>query len=260
MTFYFPFHLVSVSPWPVLMSFSVMSMMINLLMMLNESNFIMVLLNFLLMLLLMFQWWRDVIREGAYQGSHLICITAGLQCGMVMFILSEVMFFFSFFWGFFHLILSPSVEMGNQCPPMMGEAFNPYNIPLLNTVILLSSGVTITLCHHAFLSNKFKVSLLMIIMTLSLGVIFTSFQFFEYKESGFTISDSMYGSIFFLSTGFHGLHVLIGSIFIYINTVRMKNKEISSFHHFGFEACLWYWHFVDVVWLFLYIFVYWLIY
>lgn len=260
MIFYFPFHLVRVSPWPLLISFRVILIIVRVLIIFNEYNFIILFIRYILILILIYQWWRDVIREGTYQGSHSTNVLKGFQFGIFLFILSELIFFVSFFWTYFHFILSPGVELGNICPPLMIESFNPYNIPLLNTVILLTSGVTITLCHHRFLNNKFNLSILIIIITLFLGVIFTFFQLIEYGESVFTITDSIYGSIFFLATGFHGLHVLIGSRFIFIIIIRLKNKQISYFHHFGFEACLWYWHFVDVVWLFLYIFIYWLIY
>nr|WCB99534.1 cytochrome c oxidase subunit 3 [Meteorus sp. 2 XHS-2023a] len=260
MIFFFSFHLVSVSPWPLLMSMMVVLLMLSLLMYLNENNFYMLMMMLILMLMIMYQWWRDVIRESTYQGFHSIDVLKGLRLGMFLFILSELMFFLSFFWTYFHLLLSPSIEVGMMCPSFMISLFNPYNIPLLNTVILLSSGVSITFCHHSLLKNKFLMSVMSLLLTLFLGMIFSMFQLIEYKESYFTITDSMYGSIFFLATGFHGLHVLIGSLFIMVMFFRMLFKQFSKYHHFGFEACSWYWHFVDVVWLFLYLFMYWLIY
>nr|YP_009512903.1 cytochrome c oxidase subunit III [Zele chlorophthalmus]AXK15295.1 cytochrome c oxidase subunit 3 [Zele chlorophthalmus] len=260
MNFFSPFHYVTISPWPLMMALSLSILMLNSLMFINEMNFMPMMLSMILILLIMYQWWRDVIRESTYQGMHTITVVTGLKFGMLMFITSELMFFLSFFWTFFHLMLSPSIEVGSLCPPFMILTFNPFNIPLLNTLILLSSGVTITLCHHLILQNKLKSSLLMIKLTLLLGMVFSMLQLLEYKDSFFTINDSMYGSIFFITTGFHGLHVLIGSTFILVTMIRLKTPHFTSFHHFGFEGCSWYWHFVDVIWLFLYIFMYWMIY
>lgn len=222
----------------------------------NNFNYNIFLYGNLLLILCLLQWWRDVIREGTYQGFHTKIVVKGLKLRILLFITSEVFFFISIFWCYFHIFLSPGVEIGSLWPPKNINVFNPYRIPLLNTIILLSSGVSITWCHYSLL-NRYKLErLVSLLITILLGIIFTIFQYMEYKEASFSISDSVYGSIFFISTGFHGLHVLIGTLFLIVNLIRIYFNNYSSIHHFGFEAAAWYWHFVDVVWLFLYLLVY----
>nr|ACY09453.1 cytochrome c oxidase subunit III [Macrocentrus camphoraphilus] len=260
MNFYFPFHLVSMSPWPLMMSLNLLLFFLMVLKFFFEFNNIMLIIVLINLLLIMYQWWRDVIRESTFQGDHSNKVYSMLRLGMFMFILSEIMFFLSFFWCYFHMYLSPSLEIGLNWPPMIINVFNPYNIPLLNTILLLSSGVTITWCHFSIL-NKFKLdAFFSIFLTLFLGILFTFYQYKEYKESYFCINDSVYGSIFFMSTGFHGMHVLIGTLFIMICFYRLMKNQFSLIHHLGFEMSSWYWHFVDIVWLFLYLFVYWICY
>lgn len=204
----------------------------------------------------MFQWWRDVIYESTYQGFHTNKVINGLKIRIVIFIISEFFFFIRIFWCYFHIFLSPRIEIGNLWPPKNIQIFNPYRIPLFNTVILLSSGFSVTWCHYSLINGlKFK-RFFSLFITIILGLIFIIFQFIEYKEAKFNISDSVFGSIFFLSTGFHGLHVLIGTLFLIVTLIRIIKNNFSIFHHFGFEAASWYWHFVDVVWLFLYLLVY----
>ena len=165
--------------------------------------------------------------------------------------------FFSFFWAFFHRSLSPSVEIGSLWPPQGIKAFNPFQIPLLNTAILLGSGVTVTWAHHAIIENNYTQGVQALALTVFLGVYFTSLQALEYWEASFSIADAVYGSTFFVATGFHGLHVIIGTIFLLVCLVRQYFNHFSLNHHFGFEAAAWYWHFVDVVWLFLFVTIYW---
>nr|UVN15314.1 cytochrome oxidase subunit 3 [Nasonia oneida] len=251
-----PFHLVTLSPWPLMLSFNLLMMMISLMNWFNNFNTLMLVFSSLLLVLCVFQWWRDVIRESTFQGFHTKKVIMGLKIGMLLFIASEVLFFFSIFWCYFHMFLSPSIEIGSIWPPKNIITFNPYNIPLLNTIILLSSGVTITWCHYSILFKLKKISFISLMLTIFLGIIFTIYQYKEYNEANFTISDSVYGSIFFMSTGFHGLHVIIGTLFLMVNLLRIYQNNYSSIHHFGFEAAAWYWHFVDVVWLFLYLLIY----
>jgi cytochrome c oxidase subunit 3 len=170
---------------------------------------------------------------------------------------SEVLFFFRFFWAFFHRRLSPTIEIGIQWPPIGISPFNPFQVPLLNTIILLSSGFTVTWAHHAIIENNFSQAWQRLTLTVILGVYFTILQGIEYWEARFSISDSVYGSTFFLATGFHGIHVIIGTTFLAVCLIRLNIKHFSINHHFGFEAAAWYWHFVDVVWLFLFITIYW---
>nr|ASM41827.1 cytochrome c oxidase subunit III [Olenecamptus subobliteratus] len=252
-----PFHLVDVSPWPLLGALGAFTTMVGLIKWFHLFNHDLLLLGFLIMLLVMYQWWRDITREGTYQGLHTYQVTMGLRWGMILFITSEIFFFISFFWGFFHSSLSPSIELGMIWPPKGIQTFNPLEIPLLNTLILLTSGLTVTWAHHGLMENNYTQGLQGLILTVTLGIYFTILQAYEYIEAPFTIADSVYGSSFFMATGFHGLHVIIGSTFLLVCLIRHYLNHFSSIHHFGFEAAAWYWHFVDVVWLFLYISIYW---
>nr|AML25987.1 cytochrome c oxidase subunit III [Staphylinidae sp. BMNH 1274232] len=252
-----PYHLVDVSPWPLLGALSAMISMIGIIKWFHMFNNNLFLLGSLIMIMIMYQWWRDVTREGTYQGLHTYSVTIGLRWGMILFIISEVFFFISFFWGFFHSSLSPSIELGMQWPPIGIETFNPMQIPLLNTLILLTSGITVTWAHHSLMENNFNQTTQSLILTVMLGIYFSILQGYEYIEASFTISDAVYGSSFFMATGFHGIHVIIGTTFLLTCLIRHINNHFSSIHHFGFEAAAWYWHFVDVVWLFLYISIYW---
>nr|AHA52564.1 cytochrome c oxidase subunit III [Pselaphanus sp. QL-2013] len=258
MQFFHPFHLVTMSPWPLLMSLSLMNLFMGFIEYMMELKLNLLIFAMILSILILIQWWRDVIRESTLQGFHLIKVINGMQFGMLLFIIFEVMFFISFFWTFFHMFLCPSIEIGMKFPSNNIIKFNPFNIPFLNTIILLSSGIFITWSHFSILNKNKKMTMISIIFTIFLGMVFSMFQVFEYFESYFTINDSSYGSIFFLMTGFHGIHVIIGTIFIFISSYRIYLNHYSMNHHFGFESASWYWHFVDVVWLFLYLFIYWL--
>nr|YP_009342998.1 cytochrome c oxidase subunit 3 [Austropotamobius torrentium]APS87212.1 cytochrome c oxidase subunit 3 [Austropotamobius torrentium] len=254
---YHAYHLVDVSPWPLTGSISAMMLTTGLIKWFHQFSADLLYLSFVGVILTMVQWWRDVVREGTYQGIHTGVVIKGLRWGMILFIVSEVLFFFSFFWAFFHSSLSPVVEVGAYWPPTGIQPFNPFGVPLLNTTILLSSGATVTWAHHAILNSNHLEALQSLMMTVVLGFYFTGLQAYEYIEASFSIADSIYGSTFFVATGFHGLHVVIGSSFLLVCLYRLYKCHFSSYHHFGFEAAAWYWHFVDVVWLFLYVFIYW---
>nr|YP_010610894.1 cytochrome c oxidase subunit III [Podulmorinus opacus]WAP91715.1 cytochrome c oxidase subunit III [Podulmorinus opacus] len=252
-----PFHLVDKSPWPLTSSMGLMTMTSGTILWFNKLNPILMFIGITIIIMTMLQWWRDVIRESTFQGMHTKKVMVSMKWGMIMFILSEVMFFSSFFWAFFHSSLSPSVEIGLQWPPNGIKTFNPMSIPMLNTMILLSSGISMTWAHNSILTKNFSQSMKSMIITVLLGLYFTSLQLYEYIEAPFSIADSVYGATFFMSTGFHGLHVMIGTIFIIIVMLRTNKLHFSTNHHIGFESSAWYWHFVDVVWLFLYIMIYW---
>lgn len=252
-----PFHLVTPSPWPLLTSINLIIILIGSIKWFHIFNSNLIILRFITLNLRIFQWWRDIIRERTYQGFHSIKVSKLIRIGIILFITSEVFFFISFFWAFFHIALSPRIEIGRTWPPLLINRFNPYNIPLLNTIILLSSGIRITWRHYRILNKKFKERLISLNITIILGLYFSFLQYIEYNEASFRISDSVYGSTFYIITGFHGLHVIIGTIFIIITILRLKNLHFSPHHHFGFEARSWYWHFVDVIWLFVYISIYW---
>lgn len=254
--FFHPFHLVTVSPWPILTSLRVINNLLITINWFNKINYIYV-ITIPCTLICTYQWWRDVVRESTFQGFHTLIVYRGLRIGIILFITSEILFFFSFFWAFYHSSLSPSIEIGQSWPPLGIMPFNPYDIPLINTIILISSGISITWCHHSIICKKFCERKWSLWTTILLGLYFTGLQGFEYFESSFSISDSIYGSTFFIATGFHGLHVIIGTSFLFVCLLRIHYLHFSPYHHFGFEAAAWYWHFVDVVWLFLYISIYW---
>nr|YP_009499372.1 cytochrome c oxidase subunit III [Andraca olivacea]AWT58364.1 cytochrome c oxidase subunit III [Andraca olivacea] len=257
MNFNHPYHLVDYSPWPLTGAIGVLTLVTGMIKWFHNFNTNLLILGYIITLLTMYQWWRDISREGTYQGKHTILVTKGLQWGMVLFIVSEIFFFISFFWAFFHSSLSPNIEIGAIWPPLNIIPFNPFQIPLLNTIILLSSGVTVTWAHHSLMENNHSETNKSLFITICLGMYFTILQAYEYLEASFSIADSIYGSTFFMATGFHGLHVIIGTFFLLICLLRHLNNHFSKNHHFGFEAAAWYWHFVDVVWLFLYISIYW---
>nr|YP_003734733.1 cytochrome c oxidase subunit III [Eupolyphaga sinensis]ACO07082.1 cytochrome c oxidase subunit III [Eupolyphaga sinensis]QYH44915.1 cytochrome c oxidase subunit 3 [Eupolyphaga sinensis] len=252
-----PFHLVDKSPWPITGALGALTMLMGMIKWFHMYNQELMLIGMMIMILTMIQWWRDITREGTYQGLHTKMVMKGLRWGMILFIISEILFFISFFWAFFHSSLSPTIDIGSTWPPTGINPFNPLQIPLLNTAILLASGVTVTWAHHGLLENNHKQTFQGLLITIILGLYFTLLQAYEYVEASFTIADSIYGSTFFVATGFHGLHVIIGTTFLLMCFLRHLVMHFSSNHHFGFEAAAWYWHFVDVVWLFLYTSIYW---
>nr|YP_010865999.1 cytochrome c oxidase subunit III [Panorpa curva]WGT92285.1 cytochrome c oxidase subunit 3 [Panorpa curva] len=252
-----PFHLVDYSPWPLTGALGAMITVSGMVKWFHQFNPDLLFLGLIITLLTMYQWWRDISREGTFQGLHTLVVTLGLRWGMILFIISEVFFFISFFWAFFHSSLSPAIELGAIWPPIGIYAFNPFQIPLLNTAILLSSGMTVTWAHHGLMEGNHSQAFQGLLLTVILGIYFSILQGYEYVEASFTISDSVYGSTFFMATGFHGLHVIIGTTFLLVCLIRHMYYHFSNNHHFGFEAAAWYWHFVDVVWLFLYISIYW---
>nr|YP_010350311.1 cytochrome c oxidase subunit III [Ixodes australiensis]UOK09740.1 cytochrome c oxidase subunit 3 [Ixodes australiensis] len=259
MTFH-PFHMVDKSPWPFTSCVSTLTLMTSMIMMMHYNFTKMTFIAILVILMTMYQWWRDISREASLQGNHTSIVIWGLKLGMILFIISEVFFFISFFWTFFHSSLSPNIEIGSMWPPTNITPFNPFEIPLLNTTILISSGISISWSHHSLINKNYYETMNALMITIMLGLIFTILQSWEYFQAQFSISDSIFGSTFFITTGFHGLHVIIGTTFLIITFIRIKNNQLSSSHHFGFEAAAWYWHFVDVVWLFLFTFMYWWIY
>jgi len=256
---YHPWHLVDPSPWPYVGSFGCLGLTVGTAMWFHSYAFgdIIMFTGVSIIILTMIVWWRDVIREASFEGHHTLVVQRGLKQGMLLFILSEVCFFFSFFWAFFHSSLGPTIDVGGVWPPIGIVPISAFDVPLLNTALLLTSGATITWSHYGLISGDRYNTILSLFLTVALGVVFTSLQAMEYYESPFTISDSAYGSTFFLATGFHGIHVLIGTAFLIVCFFRILNHHFTKHHHNGFEAAIWYWHFVDVVWVFLFISIYW---
>nr|YP_006234143.1 cytochrome c oxidase subunit 3 [Neoporphyra haitanensis]AFH57654.1 cytochrome c oxidase subunit 3 [Neoporphyra haitanensis]QYA17614.1 cytochrome c oxidase subunit 3 [Porphyra crispata] len=254
-----PFHLVDPSPWPVTAAIAAFSCALGGVMYMHAYNNggYLLLSGFLLLLFTMFSWWRDVTREATFSGHHTGAVQKGLRYGVLLFIVSEVLFFFAFFWAFFHSSLAPSIDIGSMWPPKGIIVFSPWEVPFLNTIILLLSGCSVTWAHHSIVAGYRKQATISLVITIILATIFTGFQGFEYSVANFTLSDGVYGSTFYMATGFHGFHVFIGTIFLSICLGRLLKSHLTQQHHFGFEAAAWYWHFVDVVWLFLFISIYW---
>jgi cytochrome c oxidase subunit 3 len=252
------FHLVAPSPWPILTAHSTFAFMTATVAFmhgyLNSTFFAFT--GLVTLVVCMSFWFRDVVREATFEGQHTARVQLGLRLGMILFIISEVMFFFAFFWAFFHSSLSPAIQIGAVWPPKGIETLNAFDVPFLNTVILLSSGATATFAHHSILAGNRADTIYGLIATIVLALIFTGLQYFEYVGATFTIADSVYGSCFFLATGFHGFHVIVGTLFLLVCLGRLISHHFTKEHHFGLEAALWYWHFVDVVWLFLFITIY----
>lgn len=250
--------MVSPSPWPLLTSLSLFTLPCC--GVLTIHNFscagYWLAIAFFLLVSSMSLWFRDVISEGTYIGNHTMAVQKGINIGVALFITSEALFFLAIFWAYFHSALSPTVELGAQWPPMGIEAINAFELPLLNTAILLASGVTITYCHHSLIQGKRGSALFGAMFTILLASVFTGFQGIEYSVSSFTLSDGAFGSCFYFGTGFHGLHVIIGTIFLAVGLWRLLAYHLTENHHLGLESGIIYWHFVDVVWLFLFLSVY----
>ena len=248
------FHIVTTSPWPLFGSIGAFFLTVGLVAYMHQFIYGEYLVGWGLFTILatMYLWWRDIIRESSFLGYHTKRVQLGIRIGVILFIISEVMFFFAFFWAFFHASLAPAVILGSVWPPIGINTLNPLHIPLLNTFILLSSGVTVTLSHYSICVRNTRSAFYSLLITILLAAEFTALQGLEYYSALFYISDGVYGSTFYMATGFHGFHVLVGSTFLFVCLIRMMRGHFLSDHHIGFEAAIWYWHFVDVVWLFLY--------
>jgi len=253
------YHLVDPSPWPLVASLGAFFLTTG--MVSYMHNFIgggrLLTTGFILILYVMFTWWRDIIREATYEEQHTFSVQRGLRLGMILFIVSEIMFFFAFFRAFFHSSLSPVFNLGGVWPPEAIETIGSSGIPLTNTLLLLSSGATVTWAHHAIIVRAKKQAIVALLFTAVLAILFTGLQGYEYYEAPFNITDGVFGSCFYLATGFHGFHVFVGTISLIVSLIRIIFNHFTATHHFGFESAAWYWHFVDVVWLFLFITVYW---
>jgi cytochrome c oxidase subunit 3 len=258
-----PYHLVDPSPWPLVGSISAFVLALAFIGYMHGSPLWFVIPGVLGVLYTMLAWWTDVIRE-AHAGHHTSVVQLHLRYGMILFIASEVMFFVAWFWAFFdssltagsHIQIAKAAFTGGHWPPQGIEVFDPWHLPLLNTLILLTSGTTVTWAHHSLLHNDRKGLVWGLVMTVCLGAIFTSVQAYEYAHAAFSFGGSIYGSTFFMATGFHGFHVIIGTIFLLVCLFRALQGDFTPKQHFGFEAAAWYWHFVDVVWLLLFFSIY----
>ena len=257
------YPLVDPSPWPVVSSIAVLILAIGAVQYMHDGTPWVMLLGLAGVLYAMVVWWRDVIIE-ANQGDHTPVVQLHHRYGMILFIASEVMFFVAWFWAYFDVSLYPGEAIqvarseltGGEWPPKGIETFDPWHLPLINTLVLLTSGTTVTWAHHALQHDDREGLKWGLILTVALGALFTCFQVYEYQHAAFGFSGHIYGATFFMATGFHGFHVLVGTIFLLVCLLRAMNGQFSSQQHFGFEAAAWYWHFVDVVWLFLFVVIY----
>ncbi len=256
-----PYHLVNPSPWPIVGALAGGLTVLGIVLAAHYGNYAFLALGIILVLVTMFFWWRDVLRESRAPGVHTPVVRLGLRYGMTLFITSEVMFFVAFFWAFFHFALFPEHVAGDTAgiwPPPGIHTFDPFHIPFMNTMILLLSGTTITWAHHSLIEGDRRGLILGLGLTVLLGLSFTAFQIDEYSNAPFHFAGGgVYPAVFFLATGFHGFHVIVGTCFLIVCWLRARDGQFTPQRHFGFEAAAWYWHFVDVVWLFLFICIYW---
>ena len=262
------YHLVDPSPWPFVGSVGAFIMMIGAVVWMQNalgmSGPWVFFIGLAMVLYTMVGWWRDVIREAEHQGHHTPVVQLHHRYGMVLFIASEVMFFVAWFWAYFdaslfagEAIQASRVEAtGGHWPPAGIETFDPFHLPLINTLVLLTSGTTVTWAHHALQHGDRQGLRMGLWLTVLLGAFFTLLQAYEYSHAAFGFSGNIYGATFFMATGFHGFHVIIGTIFLAVCLFRVYAGHFTPKHHFGFEAAAWYWHFVDVVWLFLFAAIY----
>ena len=252
-----PYHLVDPSPWPLIGSVAAGVLATGMILYMHYGQTWLLLVGIALLLTTMWGWWREVIREAEYGGYHNPVVVFGLRFGMALFIISEVKFFVAFFWAYFNASLFPTEATGGVWPPTGIQTFDAWDLPFLNTLILLLSGITVTWAHHALLHGDRKGLIQGLACTVGLGISFTALQAFEYGHAAFGFTEGIYPSTFYMATGFHGFHVMVGTIFLAVCLFRAMRGHFSPDHHFGFEAAAWYWHFVDAVWLFLFVCIYW---
>ena len=253
-----PYHVVDQSPWPLALSAALLSLTLSAV--LSFHGYIMgdhlLLISFILLLWGMSLWFKDIITESTFLGAHTDKVQKGISLGVVLFIISEVFFFLSIFWAYFHSSLAPAIEIGSEWPPKGIEPVNASEVPTANTTILLSSGSSVTVSHHSLVDRLIDWANNGSVATIYMALVFTALQGIEYYGVSYTLTDSVFGSTFYMGTGFHGLHVIIGTIFLSVGATRIYTYQVTNTHHVGVEAGILYWHFVDIVWLFLFVSVY----
>ena len=260
-----PYHILPPSPWPLLGAFAAGLMAVGAVVFMHYETTWLLIAGTLAVLAVMAGWWRDVIRESVKEKAHSVVTKIGLRYGMILFIASEVMFFVAFFWAFFNASLFPDPEKmyarqehtGGVWPPAGVEVFDPFHLPFMMTLVLLLSGTTVTWAHHELIEGRNEKAAQALGLTVLLGVFFTGLQIYEYTHATFGFREGIYPSTFYMATGFHGFHVFVGTVFLAVCWWRTVAGHFTPKSHFGFEAAAWYWHFVDVVWLFLFVAVYW---
>lgn len=247
-----PYHLVNPSPLPLMGAFAAGTMAVGGVVGMHGNGYHLAILGFVAVLATMIIWWRDVLHESGVEKAHSPITNLGFRYGMSLFIASEVMFFFAFFWAYFNAALVPTAASGGVWPPVGVETVDPFDLPSLMTMVLLLSGITVSFAHEAMVKGDQQMATRMLGATVGLGIFFTAIQVYEYTHVSFGFTDGIYSSTFYMATGFHGLHVLIGTIFLIVCWKMSADGKFTKEDHFTFEAAAWYWHFVDVVWLFLF--------
>ena len=258
------YHLVNPSPWPILGATSIFLLALGAVLYFHDQGSVVMIIGLLGIIGTMIVWWRDVIDEAQNKGDHTPVVQLHMRYGMVLFIMSEVMFFVAWFWAYFDagFLANDPIQYerqaftGGEWPPKGITTLDPWGLPLMNTLILLLSGTTVTSAHQALIEGDREGLKKWLWWTVILGAIFMFVQIYEYGHTSFDIANNIYGTTFFMATGFHGFHVFVGTIFLAVCLWRARKGHFSQRHHFGFEAAAWYWHFVDVVWLFLFVFIY----
>lgn len=252
------YHMVMNSPWPITTTITIFSTLLGSILVFQNKKYgtELAIISTIGLIYSIYYWCKDIIIEGTYKGEHTESVQKGLNLGYILFIFSEVLVFFALFFAYFYNALIPSIELGSIWPPLGIISLDYKAVPLLNTIILLSSGFSITASHNYLLNRDYRKSIYYLIITIFLGIIFLYFQYFEYFHSFFTISDSVFGSSFFLLTGAHGLHIVLGTTFLFFTSLRFLFSHLSNSHHLQFSAAAIYWHFLDAVWLFLYFILY----
>ena len=249
-----PYHIVDQSPWPIALSCVLLSLTISAV--LSFHGYIMgdlfLLCSFVLLIWGMSLWFKDILTEASYLGAHTDKVQKGISLRVVLFIISEIFFFLSIFWAYFHSSLAPAIEIGSEWPPKGIEPVDASEVPTANTTILLSSGSSVTVSHHSLVDKMIDWANNGSVATIIMALFFTFLQVMEYFGVSYTITDSVYGSTFYMGTGFHGLHVIIGTVFLLVGALRVYTYQVTNTHHVGVESGILYWHFVDVVWLFLF--------
>jgi cytochrome c oxidase subunit 3 len=250
--------ILTISPWPLFLSFSILILSVNLINFINYNNIIYLLISFLCTIIIIFNWFNDVLIESTFSGSHNKYIKKFTSFRIIIFILSEIFFFIRFFWSYIHFLFCPDIIIGSIWPPNGIYPIKLFNLPLINSLLLIRRGFSITWRHLKIIYNDFNKIKYGIIISILFGLIFIICQLFEYYLIIFSIRDRIFGSIFFISTGFHGIHVFVGLLFLFVILIRQLKFHFSKNHIIGYEFSIWYWHFVDVVWLYIYIIIYWL--
>lgn len=252
-----PYQILPLSPWPLVCAMASLLLTLGGVLAMHSKGFLVMIVGVLMLVGSLIFWWRDMIYESNQKDVYTPEVKNGLKIGMLVFILTEVMFFVSFFWAYFNASLDPTMAIGSVWPPKGLKTIDPFDLPYLNTLILLLSGSTVTWAHHAIMEKKHNDFRLALGLTILLGVIFTIIQVFEYAHAPFLFKGGIYPSTFYMATGFHGAHVFLGTVFLAVCYFRSKNtSEITKDSHTSFELAAWYWHFVDVVWLFLFVSIY----